>query len=519
MLMSSLRISDKRQAVVLPYDARLDTLIPHHKKFDFRGNPFSIVPHNTDESKMLRTMGYDCPAPILHQYNWRGITPFDHQKMTAALITMYKRAYVLNDPGTGKSLSALFAIDWLMQRGEVKKVLIVAPLSILHAAWKREVFTWMPHMNAEVIYGSADKRKKLLQGDQDIDVINFDGVGVVMNELMAKDYDLILIDESTAYKNARTKRWKMMAKLVKKAPWAWAMTGSPTPQSPLDSHGQIKMITPGNLPTYHKQFKEKLMRQISTFMWVARPEANELVHEMMQPAVRFASADCLDLPDMMFSEREVPLSALQQKAYTQMKNHMAMMIAADEVSAVNAGVLLGKLMQVCSGFVYSNDQKAIDLAPLARLKETEAVINESEGKVIVFASHKAAVDLVHEHLLLAGHKAAKVYGDTSKAERDKIFQGFQHGDQYDVLVAHPATTSHGLTLTEASVILWYSLPMSYETFLQANHRIHRPGQTRKHYIVTLLGAPVESRVLKKLQSREKCQDALLEMFNENTGGI
>lgn len=376
----------------------------------------------------------------------------------------------------------------------------------------------MPHLTSEVIHGSAEKRRMLLHSNANIDIINFDGVAVVIDELLAKQYDLILIDESTAYKNARTERWKLMNRLVKQAEWAWAMTGSPAPQSPLDAHGQIKLITPAKLPRFHKQFKELLMRQVSTFTWIARPEANDIIHDMMQPAVRYSSAECLDLPDMMYVERDVPMSKKQEKAYAKMKQHMAMMLAEGEVTAVNAGVLLGKLMQVCSGFIYANDQTVINLDPSTRLTETEAVINESEGKTIIFASHKAAVDLVHKHLQDKGHKVAKVYGDTSTTERNSIFEGFQHGDEFDILVAHPATTSHGLTLTEASVILWYSLPMSYETFLQANHRIHRPGQTRQHYIVTLIGAPVEARVLKKLQNREKAQSALLDMFNEDKHG-
>jgi SNF2 family DNA or RNA helicase len=183
-----------------------------------------------------------------------------------------------------------------------------------------------------------------------------------------------------------------------------------------------------------------------------------------------------------------------------------------EINAVNEGVKLSKLLQICSGFAYTSTSGALKLDASHRMKVLEEIIEETDQKVIVFVPFKAGVDIVHSELTKKGHAAEKVYGDTTKTERDRIFNLFSNSVNPRVLVAHPGTMSHGLTLVSANTIVWYSPTNSYETYDQANARIARPGQKHHTHIINIESSKVEERVFKRLQTKQKVQGTLLELF-------
>jgi SNF2 family DNA or RNA helicase len=211
----------------------------------------------------------------------------------------------------------------------------------------------------------------------------------------------------------------------------------------------------------------------------------------------------------MFESREVPLTKEQSKAYKEMLTKLRTEAEDGEITAINEAVKMAKLIQIACGVIYSNNGDEVHIPSTPRVQETKDIINAAEGKVIVFVPFVSSVKMVAEEL---GKDFAVevIYGKVKKDERDRIFKSFQKGKNPKVLVAQPAAMSHGLTLTAASTIVWYSCVTSNEIFEQANGRINRPGQKMNNFIITLEGTKVEKRIYKRLKNKQKMQGALLD---------
>lgn len=506
------QVSQKHRRFGLPFDAALANVVPG----SIRHADKVIVPHTIETTRIARNLGYRVPAPIMSQYDWVGTTPFKTQRITAAMLTMNRRAYVLSEMGTGKTRAACFAFDWMMREDVIRKVLIVAPLSTLTLVWARELAIYFPHITHGILHSSdRKKRLKVLAHDYDCYIVNHDGVKTILPELKARqDIDLVLIDEIATFRNGSTDRWKALNALLQGRAYAWGLTGSPTPNDPTDAWAQCRLLTPNAVPKFFGRFKRETMRQVSQFTWIPQPDALDKVYAAMQPAVRFRRDDCLELPPVSYVGRLTPLSPLQDQVYKKLIKVLRVSFAQGEVTAANEGVLFSKLLQIGSGFVYTKDKGIVDLDPKPRLKELMEVIDQSVGKVIVFVDFIHAVKRVTEVLKASGYAPALVTGETSKSDRDRIFGAFQNEAKPRILVAHPKCMAHGLTLTSASTIVWYTPTTSLETYEQACARITRPGQTQKSLIVHLTGTAIEAKLYKRLQKRAKLQGSLLEMFEE-----
>lgn len=263
-----------------------------------------------------------------------------------------------------------------------------------------------------------------------------------------------------------------------------------------------------------RAFQQSTMKQVSQFRWVPRPEANEIVHEAMQPSVRFALEDCHDLPPVTMSSRDIELSPRQRKAYKQLMAEYAMdSRKAGVITVVNEAARLNKLLQVGAGFAYTKDGKGEYLDAKKRLKATLALVREAEGKVIVFASYKWAVAMLERVLAHVGTPLA-ITGATSANERNKSIALFRGSPSHQILVAHPGCMAHGVNLQCASTIIWYTPLHSLETYMQANARITRPGQTQHMNIIHLTATPIEKKIFKRLAKNEKTQGVLLDMFKD-----
>lgn len=525
--MRTCRVSNKLQSIVLPYDSRVTACIPHAKVASKGDKKYHIVPHKSSEVKLLSNLGYRPPAPILMQYDWCNTIPYGHQETTAALMSTNRRAYVLNGLGSGKTRSAAFAADFLMNQGEIRSALIVAPLSVLTGTWEHELFQIMPHRTARVLHGTKDKRLQQLALPADFYIINTDGINVILDELIAKtEIDLVIADELAQFRNVRTRRWKALRKIITPRPWAWGLTGLPTPNSPTDAWGQARLLTPERVPKYFKQFQQQVEYQVTAFKWVPRPEANSIVSKALRPAVRFATDDCIDLPPTTYSTRMSQLGTEQAKSYKEMMAHFYTMYKSHEITAANAGVKVAKLLQIACGFNYT-EGNFIDYPTNAKLELVKDIIEETEQKVLVLAPFTHAVDMIYNELMTSMGRGLfateKVYGDTPKTKRDEIFSNFRLKESPRVLVAHPAVLSHGLTLVEANVIVWYSPTTSYEIYEQANARIIRPGQKHHTHIINLESCPIETHMFKRLAAKEKLSSTLLDILagmtkQESTNG-
>lgn len=344
-------VPSKRAIVLNPDNAAMvRQVVPTAIPVMRQGRELLVVPHKLDETKVLRNLGFNVPSPIVHHYDWpirQGWKPFDHQIETAAFATLHRRAFILNDMGTGKTLSVLWAYDYLRSIGVVSKMLLAAPLSTLERVWADEIFLHFPHLEAVVLHGTSERRKKLLNQPADIYIVNHDGLKVLDLELMKRtDIDLVDVDESAVFRNHQTDLWKSLRRVMIGRKYVWFNTGSPTPNRPTDAWAQVRLLCPDNVPPYFTKFQEMTMRKVSTFRWVEREEALQVVSEAMRPAIRYKREECISLPPVTTSTRHVDLSPEQAKAYKEMTAKLRMEYEGGLVTAVNESVKAMKLVQI-----------------------------------------------------------------------------------------------------------------------------------------------------------------------------
>jgi len=365
-----------------------------------------------------------------------------------------------------------------------------------------------------VAYGPAKKRKAIIEQGADFVIINYDGVHIVSESIASGGFDIIIVDEATHYKNVSTKRWKTLCRLVTDKTWLWLMTGTPAAQSPLDAYGLAKLVNPNIVPRFFGSFRDMVMVRFTQFRWIAKETATDTVHRILQPAIRFTKEECLDLPDMVYVKRRVELTRQQLKYYQMLKKRMVMTISGSEVSAVNAAVVMNKLLQISTGGLYTDEGDALEFDISHRYKVLREVIDESSQKVLVFVPFKHAIDILTDKLRNDGITTEFIRGDVSVARRTDIFKRFQEQDNPRVLVIQPQSAAHGVTLTAANTVVWWGPTSSLETYAQANARVHRSGQKHKCTVVQLQGSPVERRIYSLLDNRIDVHTKMIDLYKE-----
>ena len=474
------------------------------------------------EAEVLADLGFDdTPSPMLRDYKWTGkFAPFDHQKTTASFLSIRHKAFCFNEQGTGKTASVIWAADYLMKRGLVKRVLVLCPLSIMKSAWQQDLFKFAMHRSCSVAHGSAAQRKKIIDAGAEFVVINFDGLAIVKEQVMLGGFDLIVVDEANAYKNAQTNRWKVLKQITKVTnPRLWMLTGTPAAQSPLDAYGLAKMVESTKCPTYYGHYRDQVMMKVTQFKWVPKPNAQDIVHSILQPAIRFEKKDCLDLPEVTHIEREAPLTPQQNKYYNQLKSQMLIEAEGEEVSAVNAATKINKLLQISGGAVYTDTGEVLEFDVSNRLNVVLEVIEEASNKVLVFVPFTHTIELLRARLEKQGITCDVINGKVPVNRRSDIVQRFQTQKDPHVLIIQPQAASHGLTLTQADTIIWYAPVTSVETYLQANARIDRPGQKNAMTVVHIRGSEVESRLYSMLRSNIDNHQKIIDLYRQELDNV
>lgn len=496
------------------------TVIPKSRIVQDHGNGGYTVAvfFGLDEMRVLKNIGVkEVVSPITRKYNWPGrFKPMAHQIETASFLTLNRRAFCFNQPGTGKTLSALWAADYLMQRGEVKRVLILCPLSIMHSAWMGDITNSIMHRSAVVAHhAKATRRIEMVQGDYEFVITNYEGLNLIHKEIVADGrFDLVIVDEANAYKNPTTQRWKSLHEIIKPHTYLWMMTGTPASQSPLDAYGLAKFVNPSGVPKYFSSWRDKVMRKVTQFKWAPKPEAKDLVHEALQPAIRFTKDQCLDLPPVITMTRNVPMSAQQTKYYKLLKEQMLVHAAGEIISAVNAGVMVSKLLQVSCGAAYTDGKEVVEFDASARLNVLMEVLEETDRKVIVFALFRSSIDTITKHLDSHGIKTAQIHGDVTPTRRAHIINDFQTTDNVRVLVMQPQATAHGITLTAADTVVFYGPLMSVEMYLQCVARADRKGQdSDKVTVVHIQSSPIEEKMFTALAGKVDDHSLLARLFD------
>jgi SNF2 family DNA or RNA helicase len=446
-------------------------------------------------------------------YKWPGIhKPFAHQKTTTAFLIANKRAFCFNEAGTGKTSSVIWAADYLMEAGVMKKVLVVCPLSIMYSALQSDLFKVAMHRKVGVAYGSAEKRKKIIKGDYEFVIINYDGIGIVADEIKEADFDLIVIDEANAYKTATTQRWKTLRALLYPNTGLWLLTGTPAAQSPVDAFGLAKLVCPDRIPKFFTSWRDSVMYKVGQFRYIPKPNSKQTVFKALQPAIRYTKNECLDLPDVMYQYRDAPLSSQQQKYYVRLKNDMLVKAAGEEISAVNAAAMLTKLLQLSGGAVYTDSGEVLEFDIGPRLKVLKEVLDEASNKILIFVPYRHTIKILKDYLNRDGYSSEIINGEVSASDRASIFQRFQSSPNPHILIIQPQAASHGVTLTAADTIVFWSPVMSVETYIQCIARIDRVGQKNKMTVVHLEGSEVERRMYKMLEGKIDIHEKLVDLY-------
>ena len=519
-----MEIVDNKAVLIRTRNPEKYTVIPKSKVVDRWTGGYTVAVYwGLDEMRVLKNLGVKKPpSPIRRRYDWPGrFKPMAHQIETAEFLTLHRRAFVFNEPGTGKTLSALWAADYLMNLGKVRRVLVLCPLSIMQSAWMGDMNQSIIHRSAVIAHhAQALRRIELVQGNYEFVIINYEGLNLIANEIAADGrFDLIIVDEANAYKNPSTQRWKSLASIIKPETYLWMMTGTPASQSPVDAYGLAKLVNPEGVPKFMSAWRDKVMNKITQFKWAPKFNAKELVHEALQPAIRFTKAQCLDLPPVVTVTRNVPMSPQQLKYYRLLKDQMLVQAAGETITAVNAGVAVNKLLQISCGAAYTDEKEVVEFDCAPRLSTLMEVLDETERKVIIFALFRSSIDTITRHLDKHGIQNAQIHGGVSASKRARIINDFQTTDLVKVLVMQPQATAHGITLTAADTVVFYGPLMSVEMYLQCIARADRKGQNSdKVTVVHIQSSPIEERMFRAMGRKVDDHALLVEMFDQEIKG-
>lgn len=474
-------------------------------------NAAVFVPWTYHNAAWLTAVNLPAVSPILRDYpfpcppSWKVM---EHQLRIGEFASRNRRSYVLAGMGSGKTASLLWTTDYLMSLGEIKKVLIICPVAVVYDAW---IPTVPQLFLSRRSISNLHKKKTAFTEDTDYHVINIDKMDLMIDDLMTVGYDAVIIDESTKIKNMQAKRTKAVKRLVSTVKFAWQLTGRPCPQGPLDAHGQITVF---NRYSFSKAWwEDATMVDYGNYRKVPRAGWQDLVHQYMQPAIRVETRDCIDLPPVTYLRKFVPLTAPQEMAIKALKRDRAIFLADKEITSAHAGAMLQKLGQIAAGAVYDDEGNVIEVRATKRLEAVLELVEQSVAKTIIYVPFKNTADMVSEFLVGKGYKVGVITSDTR--HRQPLFDQFQGRDPrhvLDVLVAVPDAVAHGVTLTEASTVIWYGPPRSNEIYQQANARADRKGQVNKVNVIELWGHPRERDVFDMARLREEDQDKFMELY-------
>ena len=523
--------SEKHQVMLYdsPDPARIQAVIPEARPVN--GHAVA-VPHNLRNMQIMRHIGYPAYSPILTDYDWprnpfKAPEPFAHQKQMAAFMTLHPRCFNLSEMRTGKTLATLWALDYLMRNGVIRRALILTPLSTIYRVWENEIKNhFAGRRRSVVLYGDRDNRLSALSDVADFYIINHDGLGVgsvkaprgvVLGELARRiketgEIDAIVVDEGSVYKDSGTNRYRILRQVLVDKPYVFWLTGTPTPVEPTNAWSQARVVRKDYTESY-LTLRDRTMTRISQFKWVPKREGTAIAAQVLQPAIRFTRAECFGKTVAQIETYDVELSAAQKKAYEQLKAELRTQVGAGTINAINEAGLRTKLLQIVCGAVYGPDHEVhrIDCAP--RLEALEDVLSECAGKFIVFAPLTSVVNLLY-HELNKNYAVERITGNVSAGKRNEIFKNFSEAVDPRGIVADPGCMAHGLDLSAADTIIWFGPTDKPEIYQQANARIDGPKQKNQMLIVRLAATSIEREAFRRLDAREKMQGMILNMIKD-----
>lgn len=320
--------------------------------------------------------------------------------------------------------------------------------------------------------------------------------------------------------------------LTKQARRVWLLTGSPTPKSPEDAYGQVKLVDPSKVPPFFSAWRGMVMQQVSMYKWEAKATARETVFNAMQPAIHIRKEDVLkNQPPTFKVLREIEPTTEQKKLLDSLrKQEIIHTKNGGTVTPVHAAATLTKYMQIMLGAVYDDDGNVVDVDNTSRIAEVISLIEEGRasgigewdaplGKSIVAVPYRHVLEQYQITLTKAGYKVGVVHGGVAGVARDNVIRAFQNTQDIEVLLVIPDAIAHGVTLTAANTFAWCSPLVKPEIFQQANERMDRPGQTQVMTQARLYGSTLERKYYAVMDSRVDWQSGLLSLYNEFINSI
>ena len=438
--------------------------------------------------------------------------PYEHQTTTTNFIVDNPKCMITSDPGTGKTRAVLDALTQFKGR-----TLVLAPLSILEAAWGEDIDKFTPGLTYGVAY-AKNRQKTFEDTSTDLVITNFEAVNfLIKNKHLLKDFNTLVIDEFTAFKNRTAKRSKNMAKLSVLFDNRIVMSGTPNSNTILDIWHPAYIVDDGDrLGARYFAFRNTVCTpKFNGFAneWIDKPGAEQTVADRLKDiTIRYALTECMDLPDNIVRTINTKLTPAVQKQYKLLADESVLYTKAGTVNAVHAGARVKKLLQLVTGAVYDED-KLVQFIHQERYDIVMTLVAQRAHSLVAFNwrhERNALVEIAKKENI----SYAIIDGTIPPEKRKDLVTRYQAG-QIKVLFCHPQSAGHGLTLTKANTVIWCSPTYNAEHFQQFNQRIYRAGQTQKTETILIQAKNTwEPEVYKKLNTKLGRMENLLNILKE-----
>ena len=446
--------------------------------------------------------------------------PHSYQKFAIEYLKSHPVSALFLDCGLGKTSITLTAIeDMLHDSFEVRKVLVIAPVRVAKFSWPDEIKKWdhLSDIRYSLAVGAEEQRIEALNADADIYIINRENIQwLVEKSGVPFDFDMLVIDELSSFKNHQTKRFKSLMKVRPKVKRIVGLTGTPSSNGLMDLFAEFKILDMGErlgrfIGQYrNKYFKPDKMNGQVVYSYKPLPYAEQDIYEKISDiTVSMKANEYLKMPELVVSDYEVQLSDKERKHYDEMKKNLVLEIADGEITASNAASLSNKLCQMANGAIYDDNQNIIEIHS-RKLDALEDIIESMNGKPLLVAYwYKHDFERIAKRL-------ESLHLPFSKLDTGTSIERWNNGE-IPVALIHPASAGHGLNLQSGgSTLVWFGLTWSLELYQQTNARLYRQGQKSTVVIQHIIAkGTIDEQILKALQRKDKTQSDLIDAVKAN----
>lgn len=441
--------------------------------------------------------------------------PHDYQKYAIEFIENHPIAAILLDMGMGKTAITLMAVEYLMyEMFVIYKVLVVCPLRVTRT-WKDEMEKWeqLRGTRYSVVTGTAAQRKKALKADADIYIINRENVPWLVDKCdIPFQFDMVVVDELSSFKNHQTARHKAMMKVRPFIKRIVGLTGTPASQGLMDLFAEFKVLDMGErlgrfIGQYRlNYFKPDKVNGPIVYSYKLLPGAEERIYEKIQDiTISMKAVDFLDMPELISNEYPVYLDDGEMQKYEEMKKDLILSTPEHEVTAANAASLVNKLSQMANGAVYTDDKNVITFHD-KKLDALEDVIESANGKPLLVAYW-----FKHDYTRIV-ERLQKIGVDYMKIDTEESITKWNNGE-IPVALIHPASAGHGLNLQQGgNTMVWFGITWSLELYQQCVCRLYRQGQNERTVtIIHLISkGTIDEKIMKALSEKDNTQSSLID---------